>query len=316
MNDAPPVRKQSYASGGGPSQDRTPLSSAIAIARRNLVLLVVCITAVPGAALVFSLAQDKEYTASASLLFRDPGLDQKLFGSSFFEEAEDPARAAATNLRLVSLREVAERTAQSLDTPGITADVIEQQVEVSPEGESDIIAVGAVADDPQLAARIANSFARKYIDFRREADRAKVREAQQLVQARLDELSSEELVDTAGRSLRERSRELEILAALQTGNAELVQRARPPESASAPLLKRNVAVGILLGVLLGAGLALLREQLDRRLKDLDDVAGVFDLPVLATIPESRAITRGQPGLALASAGAQGDAFLMLRTNLR
>jgi polysaccharide biosynthesis transport protein len=316
LTDVPQLRKQPPAPGAGPSQERTPLSHAIAIARRNLVLLLVCITVVPAAALVFSLTQNKEYTASASLLFRDPGLDQKLFGSSFFEQAEDPTRAAATNLRLVALREVAERTARSIDRPGMTADVIENSVKVSPEGESDIIAVEAVAESPQLAARIANTFARKYIAFRREADRAKVREAQQLVQARLDELSPEELVETAGRSLRERSRELEILAALQTGNAELVQAARPPEEASSPQLRRNVAIGIFLGLLLGVGLALLREQLDRRVKDLDDVAGVFDLPVLATIPESRAIARGQPGLGLSSEGSQGDAFLMLRTNLR
>jgi polysaccharide biosynthesis transport protein len=316
LSDVPQIRTQPSAPGAGPSQERTPLSHAIAIARRNLVLLLVCITVVPAAALAFSLTQTKEYTASASLLFRDPGLDKKLFGSSFFEEAEDPERAAATNLRLVSLREVAERTARSLDRPGITADVIQSSLKVSPEGPSDIIAVEAVAQNPQLAARIANTFARKFIAFRREADRAKVREAQQLVQARLDQLSEDELIESPGRTLRERSRELDILAALQTGNAELVQAAEPPEKASSPQLKRNVAVGIFLGLLLAVGLALLREQLDRRVKDLDDVAGVFDLPVLATIPESRAISRGQPGLGLASAGSQGDAFLMLRTNLR
>jgi succinoglycan biosynthesis transport protein ExoP len=312
----PQIRTQPSAPGAGSSQERTPLSHAIAIARRNLVLLLVCITVVPAAALAFSLTQTKEYTASVSLLFRDPGLDKKLFGSAFFEEAEDPERAAATNLRLVSLREVAERTARSLDRPGVTADVIQSSLKVTPEGPSDIIALETVAETPQLAARIANTFARKFIAFRREADRANVREAQQLVQARLDQLSEDELIESPGRTLSERSRELEILAALQTGNVELVQAAEPPEKASSPQLKRNVAVGIFLGLLLAVGLALLREQLDRRLKDLDDVAGVFDLPVLATIPESRAISRGQPGLGLASAGSQGDAFLMLRTNLR
>jgi uncharacterized protein involved in exopolysaccharide biosynthesis len=84
LSDVPPIRSQPSAPGAGPSQERSPLSHAIAIARRNLVLLLVCITVVPAAALVFSLTQTKEYTASASLLFRDPGLDQKLFGSSFF----------------------------------------------------------------------------------------------------------------------------------------------------------------------------------------------------------------------------------------
>ena len=60
-----------------------------------------------GTATVFSLTAQKEYSADAGLLFRDPGFDQKLFGTTFLAPNRDPAREAATNVKLVSLDIVA-----------------------------------------------------------------------------------------------------------------------------------------------------------------------------------------------------------------
>jgi receptor protein-tyrosine kinase len=162
---------------------------------------------------------------------------------------------------------------------------------------------------------MANTFAREYINFRRDADRANVREAQALVQRRLDGLSAQERSAAEGRELAKRSRELEILASLQTGKAELVQAASPPTGASSPKTSRNLAVGIFLGLLLGVGLMLLREQLDRRLKDMADAESVFELPVLASIPESRSISKADRTAGVV-AGSEAEAFLMLRANLR
>ncbi|HEX2160766.1 MAG TPA: polysaccharide biosynthesis tyrosine autokinase [Thermoleophilaceae bacterium] len=287
---------------------------AVQIIRRNLGLILVCLLVVPGTALVVSLLQSKEYEASASLLFRDPGLDQKLFGSSFFEPTDDPARVAATNVRLVSLDAVAARTARAMEVPGLTSEDVSDNIEVEALGESDLIEVTAKNGDRQVAADLANTFASEYIAFRRDADRAKVREAQALVQSKLDALTPEEQAGVEGQGLASSARELEILASLQTGNAELVQPAAPPTSAASPKVLRNVALALLLAIALAGGLVLLREQLDRRLKDPTDVRRVIDLPVLAAIPA----TRGHQGLSsdLAAEGAIAEAFLMLRANLR
>ena len=73
--------------------DAKPGARALAILRRNWALLLTCLIVVPGAALVFSLAQEKEYTATASLLFRDPGLDDKLFGAAARERGRSTRRA-------------------------------------------------------------------------------------------------------------------------------------------------------------------------------------------------------------------------------
>lgn len=299
----------------GRPHERPAFDRGLAIVRRNFLLLAICIVTVPAVALLYSLLQTSQYTASASLLFGSTSLDQRLQSSSLTDEA-DPERVAATNLKLVSLQRVAVLTAEAIDQPGLSASEISDKIEVNPQGESDLVSVEATDESPEFAAVLANTFARQYISFRRNADRAKVVRAQALIDAQLEELTPAARVSEVGEDLEQRRRQLQVLGALQTGNAELVQPAAAPDSPSSPKTQRNVALGFLLGIFLGIGLALLREQLDRRVRDVEDVEEVFGLPVLGTIPQSRVIPELGPGAELAPTGMEGEAFRMLRANLR
>lgn len=295
--------------------ERPGFERGLAFVRRNLPVLAICLVTVPAVALAYSLLQTKQYTASASLLFGATSLDQRLQSSSLSEEA-DPERAAATNLKLVSLRRVSVLTSEAIGDPELTATEVGDKVEVNPEGESDLVSVDATDKSPEFAAELANTFSRQYIDFRRNADRAKVRRAQALIDAQLRELSPAARSSEVGENLEQRRRQLEVLGALQTGNAELVQPAAAPTSPSSPQTERNVALGLLLGILLGLGLTLLREQLDRRVRDVEDVEELYAVPVLGTIPQSRVIPALSPGEELPPTGMEGEAFRMLRANLR
>ena len=226
---------------------------------RRAPLIVACTLLTAGAALVFSLLQTKQYTADASLLFRDPGFDQRLFGSSV-AAAPDPTREAATNITLVSLEAVADRTAAALGG-GLTGDEISNKVSVQSEGQSDVASIKATDPDPQFAATLANAFAENYIAFRRDADRRKVQQARNLVEADFARLSPAAQQSGEGQSLQRQISRLSTLEALQTGNAELVQRATVPTSPSSPKTVRNTILGWILGLLLGVGLALLLERL-------------------------------------------------------
>ena len=143
----------------GPGQPDGPregtLQRVIPIIRRNLGLILLCLVLAPAAALAISLLQSKEYTASSSLLFRDPGLDTKFTGTPFFQEGEDEARTQATNVRLVSLDAMAGRTARELEQPGIGREEISEAVEVTQEGTSDVVTIKATDTDPTFAAKIA-----------------------------------------------------------------------------------------------------------------------------------------------------------------
>jgi capsular exopolysaccharide synthesis family protein len=292
--------------------ERPAFERVLAVARRNLLLLAICLITVPAAALVYSLLQTKQYTASASLLFGTQSLEAKLFG---FEPPSDSQRETATNLKLVSVDQVAVRTAQAMDVPGLTPSDVREAITVTPEGESELIAIEATDTSPVLAARIANEFAKQYINFSRDEEKAKIEQAKSLVEAQLEELSLADQEGAAGEVLDRRIRQLEALAAIQTGKAELAQPATVPSSPSSPRTTRNVALGLLLGILLGVGLALGREQFDRRLRDLEDVEELLRLPVLGTIPRSKAIADRGAGAELTPTGAEGEAFRMLRASL-
>jgi tyrosine-protein kinase len=274
--------------------------------------MLLCVLVVPASALAFSFSQEKQFTASASLLFRDPGFDQKLFGSQVFEPSSDPNRQAATNLKLVSLETVAARTARRLG--GVAS--VKDKVKVKEEGQSDVVAIDGTDHNPRRAARIANTFAEEYIAFRRGADRAKIADARDLVQRRLAELPADQRDGTQGRSLRARLEQLQILASLQTGNAELAQRAQVPSTPSSPRVVRNTVLGGALGLLLGMGLAFLFERLDRRVRDPRELEELFERPVLAAVPKSRVLANGGPGAIGRLAEHEREAFRMLRANLR
>lgn len=278
-------------------------------------MLALCLLLVPAAAFGFSVLQEKKYTASASLLFRDPALDQKLFGSTFLQPGGDPAREAATNIKLVSLDAVADRTSRALHRD-LTPEQVTAAVDVSAEGQSDVVSVDATDPSPQFAARLANVFASQYIAFRREADRAKIQEAQQLVQRQLSRLSEVERQGPRGRSLAERAEQLQILGSLQTGNAELVQHARTPTHPSEPKTIRNTVLGVFVGLILGIALCLLLERLDRRLREPKDIEDIVERPILAIVPESRTLAQSGPARERSLPMNEEEAFRMLRANLR
>lgn len=67
-------------------------------------------------------------------------------------------------------------------------------------------------------------------------------------------------------------------------NVSVVKRASPPYKASSPNLLKILAVAIASGAIFALGVAYLLEMLDRRLRSVDDISELLDLPVLACVP--------------------------------
>lgn len=306
---APPVQGVSATTVSASKQDTT-LEQLLLMLRRRWQLIVVSIVLGAGAALAFSLLQRNEYTASASLLFRNTQFDQELFGSNFTAAAADPAREAATNIDLVSLPTVASRAAAGL---GLPAAVVRAEINVSGTGQADVAQVSATDPSPTRAAEIANTYVEQYVLFRQQADRSKIADAQRLVQKELAALPSAQRYGAVGETLQNRSDQLGVLAALQTGNAEVVQPAGVPTSPSSPRTKRNGFLGALLGLLAGLGLVFLADRLDRRVRDPSELEEAYGVPVLGAIPESSCYsTAGTEPLP----AAEAEAFALLRARLR
>jgi capsular exopolysaccharide synthesis family protein len=289
--------------------ERHELQALLRVLRRRIGLILLCAVVTPLAAFVYSQLSEKTYEATASLLFRDPGFDQKLFGASPLTGSPDPSREAATNVALVGLNEVARRTAEKL------GDDIDGGVSVSSRGQSDVVTVTATDTNPERAARHATTFALSYIEFRRDADRDKIAEAQRLVERQLEAMTPERRRGKEGERLRVQANELGILSSLQTGNAELVERAAVPGAPATPRTRRNVIVGGLLGLIFGLALAFLVERLDRRLSDPSEAEGLMQRPVLGAVPQSRGMATGSSSAA-GLPPREAEVFRMLRANLR
>jgi succinoglycan biosynthesis transport protein ExoP len=159
--------------------------------------------------------------------------------------------------------------------PSLSGEEVTAAIAASQQGESDIIRIKATINDPDLAAELANSFAEEFIVFREGARSGK----------------------------------------LQTSAVEIVERAKPEATPVSPKPTRSVVFGALIGLALGIGLALLLEQLDRRVKRQDDLPDVTGLPLITVVPKRKAFDRDHLGDGSLSP-AEAEIFLMLRANLR
>ena len=102
-----------------------------------------------------------------------------------------------------------------------------------------------------------------------------------------------------------------------------IEAAALPTSPVSPRTHLNLALGALLGLMLGLGYALLRHTVDRRLRTKEDVEAKFEVSVVGAVPTARVLQHadGAPvslaageGLDAAN-GPASEAFRKLRTNL-
>jgi tyrosine-protein kinase len=285
----------------------SPFELLAVIWRRKLLVGIVFVLAI-AVSVVLSERQTKEYAASSQLLFRDPGFAAALFGNNIFEPGIDPKRDLQTNVNVVSSRNVALHAQQELRTSDSVSSLL-SSIQVEPSTDSNVVTIKATRTSPQSAAAVANAFADSYIAYRRDTDRAAVVQAENLVQQ-----SMQQTTDPVQKARLEGSlRQLKDLEALQTGNAEVIARAQPNDSPVSPRPKRNAILAGLLGLLLGAGLALLAEFIDRRVKSIDDFPRAYPgYPVIATVPRSAPDDSDSVELT----GPVGEAYRMLREGLR
>lgn len=87
-------------------------------------------------------------------------------------------------------------------------------------------------------------------------------------------------------ALLQRYKEIGIAGGVGVNNISAVDQAEVPLTPSSPRLIINLLVSILLGGVIGAGLALALEQIDETISDPTDVESALGLPLLGTIPKS------------------------------
>ncbi|QDB79930.1 polysaccharide biosynthesis tyrosine autokinase [Georgenia wutianyii] len=152
-------------------------------------------------------------------------------------------------------------------------------LDVTVAADTTILVISATDEDPVLARDLANAVA-------------------------------DELTSTVGGLSPERP------DGTETVRATMLSEAQVPQSPSSPNTMRNLALGLVLGLLLGVGVALLRQVLDTKVRDENDIAAVTDASPLAIVPIDTAATDHPVFMHDDSMGMRAEAIRRLRTNLQ
>src|SRR5688572_16698705 len=137
-------------------RDQSRGTSLLSILRRRGDLILAVIVVAAGAALVFSLLQDKKYSSSASMALQPSNSDPLSSPLETSEPSPDQRQVIANGV-VAARGVVVRRTAEQLEKEGQAADAdAVSSIEVSLAGESDLIKVEAAAPKPETAARAAN----------------------------------------------------------------------------------------------------------------------------------------------------------------
>ncbi len=278
-------------------------------------MLCLCLTV--AVALAVSKHEIKRYTATASIAFNNNQLNQEIAGLS----ASNSGTAAqqTSDLELIHAGSVAERTAQVIGD-GLTARMVETSLDIFQESESNITSVSATASSPELATKIANTYAREFVKEQGESNSRFFSSALAVVTKQLRRLTPSQRVGSDGLSLQNRAQSLTLLRALPPNSFQVAQEALQPLAPSSPRLSRNVAIGALLGFFIGLGLALILERLDLRIRNPKEFEAIYNQPVLGllsnnpSLDELRSQTRSNTPESLAN--VQPEAFQAIRAHLR
>jgi succinoglycan biosynthesis transport protein ExoP len=298
-------------------QPNLSVEQMMAILRRRGIWIIVCLVLATGAAYGVSKHQTKKYTATASLVFSNNQLNQQVAGLAAVSSNTQLAQQN-TNLKLVQLGDMATKTAALLGQE-LTKEKVTEALSVSAQGESNIVNVAAMATSPPLAADIANTYAEVFVKEQQNANHAYYASALKLVNKQLAALSPKEKAGTAGLALQDRAQSLGTLAELRNSSVQVAQAATVPTSPSSPKISRNVALGAILGLLLGLGVAFLLERMDRRIREPKDLEKVYGLPLLGVVPESSALSRSARRKGDARGAlppGEAEAFHLIRAHLR
>lgn len=313
---------QERATGGVPAD----LRDFASLLWRRKWLVAAVIGAVLGVALLLSFRQTPVYTSKASVLLKTSS------------DATSQAKLnTATEKLVANSSAVAKIVLATLHLPD-TPDRVLQGLSVDVPVDTEILDFRYSAHDPRVAQQRAEGFAQAYLTFRHQKLVEDVLASQRSLQSQLralnDSLAAVEK-KAAGASPREqdalraqatsltseigiRQQKLaELTPSQDVSSGRIITDAEVPDRPSRPNFVVNASLGLLLGVMVAIGAAILWEHVDDRIRGSADFESRLGAPVLSAVPAVPRL-RGPPMQGLVTVerpdSRASEAFRHLRAN--
>ena len=297
-----------------PQSHQSP--SLLGALRRRWPIIVITMLLAGGAAAAFALASNKDYESTATLIFRQT-IAPQLNSIGLIPNTVAADHLAQDNTERVASKTVAVDTSNELKARGVnmSPDDVQNDVKVTGDKTSEVVKVTGSASSASRAALLTNTYASNARRLAADEDRELARQSLASLRKQFDALpvNVQNHVSGPGAQLRNNMQKMQVIADVGNGSPSITQPGYvPSHKAGSPV--QMIILGLLFGAVLGAGLALLREQSDRRLHGADEASAAFEAPVLTTVPRHRALKRPVPFADLPPEVA--EAFRMLQMNLR
>ncbi|MBV8992030.1 MAG: hypothetical protein JO372_26020, partial [Solirubrobacterales bacterium] len=202
------------------AEDAEMRPGLLAMVLRRWWLIVLCVIIGAASAGAISARQQKQYEATAQLLFRDDTTPdqslQSVLGIPPATSSLDPAQQEATNVALVSVDTVSNMTARALGRH-LTGGQIQSEISVSEIGQSNVVSITAKDASATRAAAIANTFARQFVLFAQHTDKSIIDSGIRSLQTQLQSLAPNVQSGPTGRTLKDQIQQLSEFAQLQVG---------------------------------------------------------------------------------------------------
>ena len=310
--------------------------------RKWIIIEVAVIVAL--SAYVFAYMQPKFYQGRAKIaLTSADSSTAALMGMALYNN--QPERSLSTQIELMRMRPLGEAVVRKLNLQ-MSPDALLGQVAIAPVADTDILLITVTDTSASRAADIANAVAEIYVQTSRDTKRESLKAAGDELQRRLDETRAELLTlarqvkasrktDKNGNLIRDdfletqlgmatglyttladRLETIRVSEQLEAGPARVVSTAVVSPAPISRNPRRNALTGLVIGLVLGLGVAFLLEYLDNTIKTTDEAEKYYEAPVLGHIPAETS-TKGERRLTIVDSPGSpaAEAYRVLRNSL-
>lgn len=313
----------------------------LTIVRQRLVVVMLTMLLTTAAALILAIRQAPVYEATSKL---QVFVVEKEFDSEYLQKTQI-GRNVATEAEVVKSAPVAERVIKrlKLKEPFNEVEELVKNIEITVMPYTEVLEVKVTAPDPRLSSDIANAFPEQYLEMRREDAANEAQRGSEEVAQKMDVLVAdlkkidEEMRATNPDSSRgeflRRQRELTV-SKMSTLNSilqdlmdtspfkndsvgKILSYAEPSEGRANGDLARTGVLGLIIGLPLALGVALLLDAMSDTIKGKEEAEKIVGAETLGIIPLTPEWKSSKPYVVTREApySAAAEAYRTLRINL-